>query len=246
MKLLNKVAIVTGASSGIGKAIAEKFVAEGAKVMFSDIHTNSDVAERFPNQAMFQQCNVSISTEVDQLVAKTVEVFGGLDIMVNNAGISLVGSVVDTTDEVWNKTMAVNLSGMFFGTRAAARYMQEKQVAGSIINMSSVMGDIASGGSVAYCASKGGVIQMTKASAVDLAKNSIRVNAIAPGAIETKMTEGLLQDDKMRGFLEQANPMGRVGSPEDIAEAALYLAANDSSKYVTGTVLFVDGGWRVW
>lgn len=245
MQLKDKIAIVTGADSGIGKAIAEKFVENGAKVVFSDIKQTENVEEKFPGKAIFVKCDVSNSGEVNNLITKAVEAFGGLDIMVNNAGIGTLGTAIDMDDETWQKTININLSGVFYGIRAAGKYMNDNKIKGSIINMSSILGEVGFNGAIAYCAAKGGVVQLTKASAIDLAKMGIRVNAIAPGFIETEMTKGILTDAPTRAFLEKSTPLGYIGKPIDIAEAALYLAS-DNSSYVTGNVLFVDGGWRAW
>lgn len=245
MELENKVAIVTGANSGIGKAIAERFVEQGAKVVFSDINQSENVEEKYPEKAIFVKCDVSNSVEVDALVARAVEVFGSLDIMVNNAGIGTIGTAIDMDDATWQKTININLSGVFYGMRAAGKYMNDNGIKGSIINMSSILGEVGFNGAIAYCAAKGGVVQLTKAGAIDLAKSGIRINAIAPGFIETEMTKGLLQDPATKEFLEKSTPMGYVGQPIDIAEAAVFLASEKSS-YVTGNILFVDGGWRAW
>ncbi len=241
MRLENKVACVTGAASGIGKAIAESYIKEGAKVMFSDVN-DFDVSS-LGDSAAFTKCDVSDSKQVDALVAATVEKFGKIDIMVNDAGIGTQGGVLETTDEVWHKTIEINLSGVFYGTRAAGRWMKENNIAGSIINMSSILGEVGLQGSIAYCATKGGVVQVTHAAALDLATVKIRVNAIAPGFIETGMTKDVLANADFNKMIVAGTPLGHVGLPQDIANAALYLAS-DESNYVTGEVIFVDGGWR--
>ncbi len=242
MLLENKVAIVTGAASGIGLAIAEKFLAEGAKVVLSDVSDAKNVADKYGDKAMFYKCDVSQSAEVDALIKTAIDKFGGLDIMINNAGIATNGSASDTTDEVWHKTIEVNLSGVFYGLRAASKVMLANKTKGVIINTASIAGVVGFQGSLAYCASKGGIIQLTRAAALDLGKAGIRVNAIAPGVITTNMTKAYLSDPGFQKMVEAMTPMGYPGKSEDIAGAALYLAS-DNAAYVTGVVLNVDGGW---
>lgn len=243
MKLENKVAIVTGASSGLGLAMAKKFLEEGAKVVFSDI--NEEKGQAIVSQlenAIFVKCNVTKSEEVNNLIKKAVEEFGGLDIMVNNAGTASLGTVDVLSDDDWQRVIDVNLTGVFYGVRAAAKYMKENNVKGSIINTSSILGINGFVGAISYCAAKGGVNQITRTAAMELASCGIRVNAVAPGFISTEMTKGILEDEKTKQFLEGSTPLGRIGEPEDIAKAALYLASDDSN-YVTGSILYVDGGW---
>jgi len=240
MKLENKAAIVTGASSGIGKAIAEKFVSEGASVVFSDVN-ESDVS-RFGNKAIFVKCDVSKSAEVDNLIKVCLDKFGKVDIMVNNAGIGTTGDALTMEDDAWHKTIEINLSGVFYGIRSAGRAMKEKGIKGSIINMTSILGSVGFNGALAYCASKGGVSQLTRSGALDLAPLGIRVNAIAPGFIKTNMTKGVQEDPNLSKLVNGMTPLGYMGEPEDIANAALYLSSDDS-KYVTGSILYVDGGW---
>ncbi|MDD3032647.1 MAG: SDR family NAD(P)-dependent oxidoreductase [Candidatus Pacebacteria bacterium] len=243
MKLENKVAIVTGASSGLGLAMAKKFLEEGAKVVFSDINEEKgqEIVSKLEN-AIFAKCNVTKSEEVNNLINKAVEEFGSLDIMVNNAGTACLGTVDVLSDNDWQRVIDVNLTGVFYGVRAAAKYMKEKNIKGSIISTSSILGINGFVGAISYCAAKGGVNQITRTAAMELASCGIRVNAVAPGFIGTEMTRGILEDEKTKQFLEASTPLGRIGEPEDIANAALYLASDDS-KYVTGSILYVDGGW---
>ncbi len=244
MKLKEKVAIVTGASSGIGLAIANTYIKEGAKVVLSDVNEEAGkkAAQELGENAVFFTCDVSDSKQVDTLVNFAIEKFGSLDIMVNNAGIGGLGGVTDASDEAWDKTIGINLSGVFYGCRAASKYMKEKGIKGSIINMASILGTVGMESAIAYCAAKGGVVQLTHAGALDVAKAGIRINAIAPGFIETAMTSDLLASP-FGDMVRSNTPLGYVGKPQDIASAALYLASDEAS-YVTGEVLHVDGGWR--
>lgn len=240
MRLENKIAIVTGAASGLGKAIAEMYLKEGAKVVFSDINQPADWTER--ENAAFFKADVSDSSQVDALVAFAVEKFGSLDIMVNNAGIGTTSPIDEMTDEIWDKVISINLSGVFYGVRSAAKHMKTNQVKGSIINMASILGLVGFRTAGAYCAAKGGVNQLTHTSALEFAPYAIRVNSIAPGFIKTQMTKGIQDDQAANAGISAATPLGFMGEPDDIAYAAVYLAS-DESKYVTGSVLYVDGGW---
>jgi NAD(P)-dependent dehydrogenase (short-subunit alcohol dehydrogenase family) len=240
MRLENKVAIVTGAASGIGKAIAEKFIKEGAKVVYSDIHEPE--CFETADKAIFIKCDVSSSKDINALVDGAIEHFGKVDIMVNNAGIGGLGGVLDVTDENWDKTIGINLSGVMYGMRAAANNMKESNTKGVIINMSSILGSVGFNGAIAYCAAKGGIVQLTHAGSLDLAQYQIRVNAIAPGFIETNMTKDILKNEQFNQLVTSSTPLGHVGEPDDIANAAVYLAS-DEAKYVTGNILYVDGGW---
>jgi NAD(P)-dependent dehydrogenase (short-subunit alcohol dehydrogenase family) len=244
MKLQNKTAIVTGASNGIGLAIAKLFLSEGATVVLSDIDEaqGMKVVGDLGANASFIKCDVSKPEEVYKLIDSTVEKYGKLDIMVNNAGIGVLGGALDCTDEDWAKVININLSGVFYGVKGAANAMKNKQVKGSIINMTSILGIVGLTGTIAYSSAKGGVSNLTRASAQDLASFGIRVNAIAPAFIKTNMTKDVLQDEAFSSMVKANTPLGYVGDPVDIANAALYLASDDA-KYVTGIILPVDGGW---
>lgn len=242
MRLKNKVAIVTGSAVGIGRTIAEKFINEGAKVVFSDINGDESLVSEFGDKALFIKCDVSKSEEVENLINKAIEHFGKLDIMVNNAGIGGLGGILDVTNESWSKTLNINLSGTMFGMREAAKAMKAKNINGSIINLSSILGKVGFSGAIAYCAAKGGVVQLTRAGALDLAPHHIRINAIAPGFIETEMTKDILAQKEFNDLVISSTPLGYVGKTEDIANAAVYLASDEAS-YVTGSIIYVDGGW---
>jgi NAD(P)-dependent dehydrogenase (short-subunit alcohol dehydrogenase family) len=253
-ELTGKVAIVTGGASGIGAGIVEKFLAEDARVVIADIERDrgEDFAASLGADAVFRLTDVSDPDQVGALVAAAVDTFGGLDVMVNNAGVSsrMHRSFLDDDLADFHRVMSVNLLGVMAGTRDAARQMATSG-GGSIINMSSIGGIQAGGGVMTYRASKAAVIMFTKSAAIELAYHDVRVNAIAPGSIPTpilassasgKTREELERfEQTLRAQMRADRPLQRDGTPEDVAEAALYLAG-DRSRYVTGTVLRVDGG----
>ncbi len=241
IQVMDKVAIVTGGAVGIGRATADQLLEAGAKVVLADLQEPEDKEDLAQGErTAFYQLDVSDPVQMQSLVEFTAERFGGLDIMVNNAGIVEWAPVQETSDEVWHRVINVNLSSVFYGTREASKLMSGNG-GGSIVNITSIAGVVAFGGVAAYCASKGGVVQMTRAAAADLAPD-IRVNAVAPGVIETAMTADKLQDDGFRSMVESATMLQRVGDVHDIAASVVYLAS-DAAKYVTGQVLPVDGGW---
>jgi NAD(P)-dependent dehydrogenase (short-subunit alcohol dehydrogenase family) len=253
-ELNGKVAVVTGGASGIGAGIVERFLAEGARVVIADVERDrgEELAARLGGEVVFTQTDVSDPSQVGALVAGAVETFGGLDVMVNNAGVSskMHRSFLDDDLADFQRVMSVNVLGVMAGTRDAARQMS-KTGGGSIINLSSIGGIQAGGGVMTYRASKAAVIMFTQSSAIELAHFDVRVNAIAPGSIPTpilasstsgKSAEELERfEQKLRAQMRADRPLQREGTPEDVAEAALYLAG-DRSRYVTGTVMRVDGG----
>lgn len=253
-ELAGKVAVVTGGASGIGRATVERFVAEGARVVIADIQQDlgEQLAAALTPDAMFRRTDVSDPEQVAGLVAAAVEKFGGLHVMVNNAGVSgtMHRRFFDDDLAEFHRVMAVNVLGVMAGTRDAGRHMAA-QGGGSIINLTSIGGIQAGGGVMTYRASKAAVIQFTKSAAIELAHYEIRVNAIAPGNIPTPLLatsaanvdpEALARyEAQIRQTMRDDRPLKREGTPDDIAEAALYFAS-ERSRYVTGTVLPVDGG----
>jgi len=241
--LNDKVAIVTGASRGIGRVIALALSAQGAHVALSarSAEALDKVVEEVKaagGQALAVPGDVSHSDDAANLFSETVAAFGKVDILVNNAGITRDGLIMRMKDEDWDAVMDINLKGAFFCSREAAKLMA-KQRCGRIINISSVVGEMGNPGQANYCASKAGMLGMTKSMARELAKRSVTVNAITPGFIETDMTEEL--SDKVRSELAAQIPLGRFGSSEDIANAVVFLSS-EGAGYITGQTLGVNGG----
>ena len=239
-KLEGKVAIVTGASRGIGAAIVRKLADEGAQVVAC-----ARSIESCDGAAMCQKVDVSNSAEVDACVKATIEKFGKVDILVNNAGITKDGLLMRMGDDDWDQVLDINLKGTFLFTRAVSRPMMKNkaadgtQLGGSIVNITSVVGITGNAGQANYTASKGGVIALTKTTAKELGSRNIRCNAVAPGFIESKMTEGLSEEIKKSCM--DSIPLKRFGNVDDIAKAVAWLCGDDSS-YVTGQVISVNGG----
>lgn len=248
MRLKDKVAIITGGGSGIGRAIAQMFSEEGAKVIVAGrrrepLEETAALIKQNKSETLVVQTDVSDFNQVSSLIEKTVGQFGRLDILVNNAGVALIADTASATEDEWNKTIAIDLKGVWLCVKAAIPQML-KQGKGKIINIASIAGLIGFEQSAAYCAAKGGVVNLTRAMALDYASRQINVNAIAPGIIETDMTKPFLTDEKMRQDFLAKTPIGRIGKPEDIAYAAVYLASSESD-FVTGQTLVVDGGWTI-
>jgi NAD(P)-dependent dehydrogenase (short-subunit alcohol dehydrogenase family) len=253
MRLESKVALITGGGSGIGRACAEMFAREGAKVAVSDIsleraQATTQFVTSHGGEAIAISGDVSVGDDAQNMVSATVEKFGKLDVLVNSAGVSARNAMPkgSSPEEVWDKVMDVNLKGTYMVSWHAVPEMAESG-GGSIINLSSIMGLVGypvgmGGGFNPYNPSKGGVLQFTRNLAIDSASKNVRVNCICPGYVETNLTSALTKDAEALSRLETLHPIGRLGQPEEIAYAALYLAS-DESGFVTGTPLVVDGGY---
>lgn len=245
-----KVALVTGAGRGIGQQIAKKLAEAGAKVAVVDLQEDwcretVDLVEAAGSTALALGCNVAESAEVDACVKRVVETFGTVDILVNNAGITKDGLLMRMSDADWDAVLNVNLKGTFLFTRAVARPMMRNkaadgtQLGGAIINLASVVGIMGNAGQANYTASKGGVIALTKTTAKELGSRNVRCNAVAPGFIQSKMTD-VLPDDVKKAYMETI-PLRRFGTAEDIAKCVAFLAGPDAA-YITGQIISVNGG----
>lgn len=251
MRLENKVAIITGASSGIGKAAALLFAKEGAKVVVNYSHSQEEAAqvvaaiEVWGSEAIAIKADVSNEAEVKAMIEQTVKRFGKIDILYSNAGVELQMPLMEMTEADWNHVLDINLKGMFFCAKYAVPYMIKNGI-GSIINTASALGLVGSAMLTAYSASKGGVVMFTKSLALEYADKNIRVNCICPGAIDTPMLRRFIDRSpnpkETERQLAASHPLGRLGKPDEIARAALYLASDESS-FVTGHSLVVDGGF---
>ncbi len=250
MRLKDKVALITGAASGIGRATAALFGQEGAKVMCADL--DGEGAERVARQigesggeAASTQADVSQAADAERMVRDTVERWGHLDLLVNNAGIYFVLPLTQVPEEEWDRLMSINLKGVYLGSKYAIPQMVG-QGKGAIVNTASIAALRGSANWTTYCASKGGVVQLTKALAMELARVNVRVNAVCPGIIDTGMLDQAVvmqgvDKAELAATIGEAHPMGRIGRPEEVAAAILFLASEEAS-FITGVALSVDGG----
>jgi len=246
MRLKDKIAIITGAASGIGKATAMLFAQHGAKVVIADIDengANQTVAaiRDAGNEAIYVRTDVTISDDTKQMAQQTVKTYQKLDILFNNAGIAMRLPVGELPEADWHRCLDVNLTGVYLCAKAVIPEMQ-KNGGGSIINMSSIYGIVGAHVRAAYVASKGGVTNLTRGMALDYAADNIRVNCICPGFVETPLVAGVVRTPDEYRNLADKHPMRRLGQPEEIAYGALYLAS-DESAFVTGIALPIDGGY---
>lgn len=246
MQLEGKVAIITGAAQGIGEGIAREYVAEGGRVILADIQDEKGraLAEELGGEKVccYAHCDVSSPSDATALIATAVKAFGQLDIVVCNSGINLTGTILDLSEEDFDKVLSVNLKGAFLVGQAGARWMVENGVQGSIINMSSINAIVASPHILAYAVSKGGINQLTSAMALELAPHGIRVNGIGPGSIETELLAKIFENDPavQKGMLART-PMGRLGTTREMGRICVFLGSDDSS-YMTGETIYADGG----
>ncbi|NEO87985.1 MAG: glucose 1-dehydrogenase [Spirulina sp. SIO3F2] len=250
MKLDGKVALVTGSSQGIGQAIAIRLAAAGAKVIINyrshpegaEATVNKiNTAAGSNNQAYAIQADLGQVENVQRLVKESIEHFGQLDVLVNNAGIEKHAAFWDVTEKDFDAVLNVNLKGVFFATQAATQHWMATQRPGKVVNISSVHEDLPFPNFAAYCASKGGLKMLTRNLSVELAPHNITINNVAPGAIETPINTKLLNDPEKLGALLKNIPLGRLGQPGDVASLVEFLASDDAG-YITGSTFFVDGG----
>lgn len=244
--LSNKVCIITGASRGLGAAIARGLALAGADVVIvsrtlATLEEKAQEIRDIGRRVLPLVADIGNLSDTERIVAETLNVFEKIDVLVNNAGIAMLKRAEEITPADWENILRVNLTGTFFCSLAVGKAMI-KQKSGNIINMASIGGVVGLPRQAAYCATKGGIIQLTKALALDWSHYNIRVNAIAPAYMETDLTEGMRESDIISKNLLSQTPLGRFGKSDEVVGAAIYLAS-DASSYVTGQTIFVDGGW---
>lgn len=246
MRLEGKVAVITGGAGGIGKAASLLFAKEGAKVAISDVSEErgeaaADLIRGNGGEAIFVRTDVTKEEDVEKLMAAAAEAFGKIDVLFNNAGVGNESvKLADMSLEEWQRVIDINLNGVFIGMKKAIPYMQ-KNGGGSIVNTASILGLKGKKYVAPYNASKAGVILLTQNAALEYGKQNIRVNAIAPGVIDTPIIDGWKSDERKWPIISKANALGRVGEPEEVAKAAVFLASDDAS-FITSATLLVDGG----
>lgn len=242
--LKNKVAIVTGSARGIGQSIAIELARYGANVVVSDIIPGQGTVNKIKalkKKSVFIKADMSKKSDIDNLINQTIKKFKKIDILVNNAGIFQTSPSETLKEEDWDKTIDVNLKGYFLCAQEAGKHMIKRKQ-GTIINVASIAGLEGYAQAASYCASKGGIVNLTNSLAAEWGPKGIRINSICPGVIDTAMTKGMLADKKIKQGMLMKIPLKRTGKPIDIAGAAVFLASNASS-YITGTEIIIDGGW---
>lgn len=245
------VAVVTGGTSGIGRAISQTFADHGATVVVTDIteeprsgaQPTAEAIEESGGEATFVEADVTDHDEMLALADTVVEKYGSLDVMVNNAGILAESKLHETNPENWNKVIDINVNGVYHGMKAALTHMTEQESGGSVVNISSISGKIGRVIAPAYCTSKGAVTMMTRQTAIDYGSENLRINAVAPGGVLTEMARQNMADER-REYLEGRTPMGRLASPEEVGKVAVFLSS-DLASYVNGHVLVADGGFSI-
>lgn len=248
MRFAGKIAVITGAAQGIGRATAERFLAEGAKVVLADIDaarlqaTAAEIGTE--DNVLAVTIDVAEKAAIDALIAAAVARFGRIDILVNNAGICPVADFLDFTEEQFDRTLAINLRAAFFGTQAAGRQMIAQGTGGVIINMSSINSGLANPSVAPYAISKGGMNQVTSTAALAFAPHGIRVCGVGPGTIATEIIKGAFTERAGMDAILSRTPLGRLGEPEEIAGVVAFLASEDAS-YITGETIYPDGGRRI-
>lgn len=246
MRLANKAAIVTGAARGIGRAVALRLAQEGTNVAVADVRDTQGTqtaqqVEALGRRAIFLHTDVTDSHQVEGMVQRTLDAFGAIDILVNDAGICPFKPFLEISPELWDEVLNTNLKGYFLSAQAVARVMVERGIRGRIINISSISAIIGGADQAHYCSSKGAINQLTKSMAISLGPHGITCNAVLPGTIETEINTEALTNESLRRELVQRTPLRRLGQPEDIAGPVVFLASDDAA-YCTATMLVVDGG----
>ena len=249
LNLNGKTALVTGAGKGIGKAIAKALAATNAKVIVNDVDRDeaAQVCREIEEGGMVARpanADVRIHSEIEKMVQTALKDLGSIDILINNAGVVLRKPAEQILEDEWDRVIDINLKGTFLCAQAVAKNMISLGKGGKIINISSIMGTVALPPRAAYCASKGGIINLTKDLAAEWAKYGIKVNGIAPGWTVTEMTETYFSQEPVRRFLLERIPLNRLGKPDDLTGLAIFLASN-FSDYITGQTICVDGGWTI-
>lgn len=237
------IALITGGAQGIGYACAEAIAENGAQIVLADIKEEGvrEAAEKLGNGATAFVCDMSDPAQITSLYDQIEKDIGDVSILVNNAGVAMPAEFLETTLEQWQKVLDLNLTGTFVSLQRAAKTMVAKKIEGSIVNMSSVNAQLAIPSIASYCASKGGVMQLTKASSLSLAPHNIRVNAVGPGSIDTEMLAGVNANPEAMKMVMSRTPLKRIASPREVGDVVAFLAS-DKASYVTGETIYVDGG----